>query len=198
MKKLIYISMLAAALLAACGPKATPTMSPADVQSTAFAAASTMVAMTEAAIPTATPVPPTETPTETPLPSPTLPPPPTSSLPTVAPTNAGNTGADDCNHYLSNPAGRPTTIKVANATKGSLVFSIFLSKTPFGECGYRGYNIGKGDSIIISDLVQGCYSVQAYVNDPKKPSTALGGGCINNDDKWTFTVGTEVIKLSPP
>ena len=62
MKKLITISMLVAVLLTACGPKATPTMNPADVQATAFAAASTMVALTQAAIPTATPIPPTETP----------------------------------------------------------------------------------------------------------------------------------------
>lgn len=199
MKKLIYLSMLAAALLAACGPQATPTMSPADVQATAFSAASTMVAMTQAAIPTATLPPPTETPSPTPQPTQTslaLPTSSTLNLPTVAPTSGP--GGDPCNAYLSNPDGKPTTIKVDNRTKGALVFSLYLNKTEFGQCGFRGYNIARGESIIITDLVQGCYNASAYVNDPKSPSKAFGYGCINNDDKWTFIVSAENINLAPP
>ncbi len=197
MKKLIYLSMLGAALLAACGPQATPTMNPADVQGTAFAAASTMVAQTQAAIPTSTPIPPTETPSPTPAPTDTPPIPPTSSLPTLAPTLAsGGTGGDPCNSPLpADPAGRPTTIKIENQTNGSLTLSLYLNKTPFATCGYRGYNIAKGGSVLITDLVQGCYNVSVYVNDPKAPSKSFGYGCINDEDKWTFLVGPEVVRL---
>lgn len=197
MKKLLTLSMLAAVLLSACGPQATPTMNPADVQATAFAAASTMVAQTQAAIPTATLVPPTETPSSTPAPTDTPPVLPTSSLPTLAPTTAaGNPGTDPCNAVLpADPAGRPTIIKIENQTKGSLTLSLYLNKTPFATCGYRGYNIAKGGSVLINDLVQGCYNVSVYVNDPKTPSKSFGYGCINDEDKWTFVVGPEVVRL---
>ena len=197
MKKLITISMLVAVLLTACGPKATPTMNPADVQATAFAAASTMVALTQAAIPTATPVPPTETPVPSPTLAPTLPPQPTSSIPTLQPTAVPNSNADPCNAPMaSDPDGPSTTIKIDNQSSGPANVSLFLSKTPFGECGYRGYSLTKNGSIIVT-MPQGCYSVYAWING-KKPSTASGYGCINNDDKWTFVVRDDLIKLSPP
>src|SRR5258706_15806878 len=58
-----------ALLLAACGPQGTPTMAAVNVQNTAGAAAWTMVAATQQAIPTATPLPPTGTPSPTPPPT---------------------------------------------------------------------------------------------------------------------------------
>ncbi len=199
MKKLIYLSMLAATVLAACGPQATPTMSPADVQATAFAAASTMVAQTQAAIPTATPIPPTETPSPTPLPTDTPPVPPTSSLPTLAPTTAaGNPGADPCNKPMSSsPDGPSTTFRLDNQSSGQVNLSLYLNKTPFGECGYRGYSIAKGGSAVVT-VPQGCYSAYAWING-KKPATVSGGGyCANNEDKWTLVIRDEAIKLNPP
>ena len=69
LKKILPILLALTILLTACAPQGTPTMAPADVQNTAVAAAWTMVAMTQAAIPTATPLPPTETPSPTPLPT---------------------------------------------------------------------------------------------------------------------------------
>src|SRR5262245_51194411 len=64
-------------LVSACAPQAAPTANPFDVQHTAEAGAFTMVAETQAAQPTATPIPATETPspippTNTPPPLPTL------------------------------------------------------------------------------------------------------------------------------
>ena len=82
MKKILIIFLASIFLLSACGPEPEPTMSAEDVQGTAEAAAWTMVAETQAAIPTATPIPPTITssptsiiPTSTiaPLASPTQP-----------------------------------------------------------------------------------------------------------------------------
>ena len=64
MKRIWMLFAIAALVLSACGPEPEPTMSPADVQGTAMSAAMTMVAETQAAIPTATPIPPTEAPTQ--------------------------------------------------------------------------------------------------------------------------------------
>ena len=99
----------------------------------------------------------------------------------------------------ANPAGPKTTIKVVNLNKGSVVLSLYLYKTKFGECGYRGYNLGALDSILITDLPQGCYFAGAFINTAKKQSKAFGDGmCMNNDDKWTMNIGPEVISLTPP
>ncbi|HLA86949.1 MAG TPA: hypothetical protein VJL10_02910, partial [Anaerolineales bacterium] len=62
LKKLLPVLLAITILLTACGPQGTPTLAPAEVEGTAVAAAWTIVAMTQLAIPTATPVPPTETP----------------------------------------------------------------------------------------------------------------------------------------
>src|SRR5512143_2296245 len=167
MKRLIFASAALVLLGAACAP-ATPTVDPASIQASAVAAASTMVAMTQAAIPTPTPIPPTPLPSPKPLPSPTLIALPT--LPLEAPTSAPSTASGDpCNAPMAaNPASPKTTIKVVNLNKGSVVLSLYLYKTKFGECGYRGYNLGALDSILVTNLPQGCYFAGAFINTAKK------------------------------
>ena len=100
MKKLtVLFSVLAiSALITGCGggEPAVPTLSVADVQSTAVSAAFTIVAETQAAIPTNTPLPPTETPTSTPaatntpVPLPTL-----ESTLTNTPASVGGNPCDN-------------------------------------------------------------------------------------------------------
>ena len=92
----------------------------------------------------------------------------------------------------------PTKIRLTNETKGSLVISLYLNLTPFGECGYRGYNLEKGGSTTITDLVTGCYNVSVFVTEPNKSSKAFGYGCINNSDLWTFVISAESVKLVSP
>src|SRR5215211_106605 len=75
-------------LVSACAPRAIPTVDPVDIQHTAEAAAFTMVAETEGAAPTATPIPPTDTPSLTPPPSSTPLPLSTSGTAQLLPTNA--------------------------------------------------------------------------------------------------------------
>ena len=192
------IIVAVALIMSACGAEAVPTIDPLDVQNTAVAAAFTMVAETQAAIPTATPVPPTDTPSPTPPPTDTPIPSPTLEV-TLAPTQQSAGNSDPCNAPLpSAPDGRPTTIKLVNQTKAPVVASLYLNLTPFGVCGYRGYNLGKGGAVTITDLPQGCYNVSVYVNDPKKPSKAFGYGCINNSDKWTFDINAESVKFTGP
>ena len=203
-KSYIWAGLLIFSLLVnACAAQpAEPTVSAEEIQQTAVAAAFTIVAETQAAIPTNTPVPPTETPTATPLPTDTPIPSPTLDplvIPTftTAPQTSGNT--DPCNAPLPGSIdGKPTKIRLKNETKGSLVISLYLNKTPFGECGYRGYNLEKKGTTTITDLVQGCYNVSVFVTQPNKSTKAFGYGCINNPDLWEFKIFEEnVILLSP-
>lgn len=202
MKRILFIAAILALALSACGAQATPTIDPVQVQASAIAAANTMVAQTQAAIPTATPIPPTPIPSPTALPSPTPIPLPTLSAVQASPTvkaTSGGTGGDPCNAPLaSNAAGPTTTLKIQNSTKANITISLYLNKTAFGECGYRAFQVEKSGAVVV-EMPQGCYSAYAWINDPKKPATVSGGGyCVNNPDKWTFTVSADLIKLSPP
>jgi len=190
-------------ILSACGANATPTVNPVDIQNTAVAAAFTMVAETQAAIPTATPIPPTDTatptqlPTNTPLPLPTL---EVLSSPTSI-SSSSNSGGDPCsNRVLSgSPKGKSTLIRIVNKTKVAVSVSIYLNETGgAGECGWRTYNISKNNDTVITDLVQGCYNLWAWSDDPKGKFNSNGYGCINNPDKWTFEIGAGSIKFVGP
>jgi hypothetical protein len=216
MKHLSTLSVVVITLLlSACGaPAGTPTMSAADVQHTAEAAAFTMVAQTQAAIPTDTPLPPTEIPTQTPLPTDTPPALPTSavatsaiatsavlSTPTTAPVSSNNTsGGDPCaTRVLSKPEGKETTIRVVNTTKLGVTVSMYLNETASkGACGYRGFTLSKNNDIVFTDLVQGCYNLWAWSDNVKGKFTSSGSGCINNADKWTFEIRENVIKFVGP
>jgi len=203
--KMIPLLITIAIVISACnGAPAEPTTSAEDIQATAVAAAFTIVAETQAAIPTNTPVPPTDTPpptpipTDTPVPSPTL---EAALVPTFTsvPTTVGNNGGDPCNKPLpGSVTGQPTKIKLQNETKGDLVISLYLNLTAFGECGYRGYNLGPKDSTIITDLPQGCYNVSVFVTEPNKSSKSFGYGCINNPDLWIFKIDANNTVLLAP
>ena len=208
MKKLLLnISVITIAILviSACGSTpAEPTVSAEEIQSTAVSAAFTIVAETQAAIPTNTPVPPTDTPvptpipTDTPIPSPTL---EAALVPTFTsvPTTVGSNGGDPCNKPLpGSVTGSPTKIRLQNETKGDLVISLYLNLTAFGECGYRGYNLGSKGSTIITDLPQGCYNISVFVTQPKKSTKSFGYGCINNPDLWEFKIYEEYSVLLSP
>ena len=194
--------------ISACGaaPAAIPTMDMAAVQNTAVAAAMTIVAETQAAVPTSTSVPATDIPTQTPLPTDTpvllVPETPTAlpaldtALPTATLVVSAGGNTDPCNTPLTiSPHGDPTKIRLLNQTNAPIIASIYLNKTPFGECGFRGYNIGKAGAVTITDLTQACYNVSVFVNDPKKPSRAFGYGCINNSDQWTFIINKDTVSL---
>jgi Predicted solute binding protein len=167
-----------------------------------------MVAETQAAIPTATPLPPTEPPTQTPLPTNTPLPLPTSatlaviSSPTTASVSSSNnsTSTDPCaTRVLSAPEGKETTIRIVNTTKLGVTVSLYLNETASkGACGYRSFTIAKNNDIVFKDLVQGCYSLWAWSDNAKGKFTSSGYGCINNPDKWTFEVRESNIKFIGP
>ncbi len=201
MKRLSILTLiLITTIISACGAEPVPTVNPVDIQNTAVAAAQTMVAQTQAAVPTATPIPPTETATETPLPTDTP-----VSLPTLdvtltvttAPVS-NNSGGDPCaTRVLSPSQGRETIIRVVNTTKVAITVSMYLNETAaHGECGYRGFTLSKNNDIVFTDLVQGCYNLWAFSSS--SDVNARGGGCINNPDKWTFEVRADSIKFVGP
>jgi hypothetical protein len=202
MKKFLTLMFASLFLLSACGPEPEPTMSAEEVQGTAVAAAWTMVAETQAAIPTATPIPPTDTPIPTLPPTATpilLPTQPIYVLPTDTQTTASGDICSDYKHLIpAEAAGPKTTIKIVNEHKVPVTISLYLNKTVFGECGYRSYSLSKNGSTV-QTLPQGCYSAWAWSQDSKNTFNSSGSGlCANNSDKWTIVIRGEVIIMLPP
>ena len=190
-----------ALLISACGAReaqATPTISPVEIQSTAAVVAFTIVAETQAAIPTATPLPPTATITNTPIPTETfLPLPSPLTLTPAASGNAG--GADPCVDKVL-PAtlqGEPIKIRINNSTKAEISFSIYLNQTtPQSECGYRTYTIPSGQSLSLNNLVEGCFTLWAWNPDPKEYFIVTNGtNCLDNSATWVFDISTRTIEL---
>lgn len=190
----------------ACAPQATPTVDPADVQQTAQAAAFTMVAETQQALPTATPVPPTATvpplPTNTPPPLPTLDtqgtavtPAAGTLLPTALPTltaqpaqPSSNTtdNQDICNQPLTSWQGPTANFSIANQTnpQGTIILSMYVV-TPFNQCGYL---IITGDSF--SGPI-GDYSAGAFITG-RQNLKAFGGFRIT-EGNWRIIVRNDSI-----
>ena len=193
--KVLTIAVVLIVLLTACAPGDSATVNPVDIQHTAEAAAFTMVAQTEAALPTNPPMPPTETesptalPTLTPIPLPTNDPllatattfpAAAGQLPTVA--SGGNT-ADNCNKPLTSWQGATINLTVTNETKpqGKITLSLYVV-TPLGECGYlTDYSRGP----------EGSYSAGAFV-DGKKSFKVFGGFYIKGGN-WDIIVRNDKI-----
>jgi len=204
MKRYKMIIFIGAFILSACGAKAVPTLDSAQVQASAIAAVNTFVAMTQAAIT------PTPFPTNTPFPSPTSLP---SLTPSPIPTSAtelpaGASTADPCDAPLGGGSAaaadagkvRAANILIVNNTKATITFSLYLTKNAFGQCGYTSYVLARGNSIFLPNVLPlGCYYASAYINDPKKPTRVENGPtCITGNDKTTFTVTTERLKVTGP
>ena len=194
MKYFMIVAPLLAVVLNGCAAISAPTIDPAQVQASAAAAAGTMIALTQAAIP------PTQAPTSTLAPSPT-PLPSSTSVPILstlaAPTSTSSSATGDpCSGYLgSNPAGPKANIILFNKSSGQANISIYVSKTKFGQCGYRSYSLARGASTTITDLPLSCYSFYAFINS-KKPTHSSGGGCWNNPDRIYIDVEDTIIHLT--
>lgn len=197
-KQIAILWALVVLVLGACGtgePPA-PTMDPNSIVNTAQAAAFTMIAQTQAAIPTSTA---TETPTatplptDTPLPSPTLP--PTALVPPTA-TTAAN--ANECYHPIEAGAGGPRSqLRFQNKTKGPVYVFVYLwKKNSFGECGYIGFDIYKNGTETITSMPQGYFAVTAWTNNKKK--TAYGEAIISDDHLIDFIINDDYIQVIYP
>jgi len=154
-KYLTILFGLIVVAVSACGPAPEPTLSAADIGNTAVAAAWTEVFMTQAAMPTATPIPPTVTPLPTNTLFPTLPP----LLPTSAPpTLPVATAIDPCNDVPPiEPKGTTVQVKFVNKTEGTVSLSFGLVKeNAKGECGTYNFYIPRYDEPVVTVLA-GCY-----------------------------------------
>jgi hypothetical protein len=186
-------------IVSACGAQATPTVNPEDQYNTAVAAAVTLLAETQAAIPTATLPPPTVVPTNTLEAFVTSTPLPTLEV-TLTPMPTANPNAGDpcINNVLPDSlTGQPIKIRIDNPTKATINLTVYLqSGNPQGVCGYRAYVLAAGESLVINDLVEGCYSLWAWNPDPKDYFMVTNGtSCLNRSINWTFDITPHGIQL---
>ena len=199
MKRILFVTAMLALLLSACGPQAAPTIDPAQVQASAIAAAGTMLAMTQAAVPTATPIPPTPVPSPTletlptPIPLPTL---SVQASPTVAASSSG-TSSDPCNGAMADNGGPDIkNVRIFNENNVPITLSLYLNKNAFAECGFRGFNIGANQSIDVTGLKAGCYNAGAFVGNKSK---AFGYSCIMDyTHGWWIKVMADQITFVGP
>jgi len=174
-KKTIFVLAILALLLTACGQQAEPTMSPEQVQQTAAAAAWTMVAQTQAAIPTNTPIPPTDTPSPTPLPTFTPLPLPTIEVATPVPTAKP---AGSCEGPLNvAEAGPQSNVRFENETGGKVTLSLWLSGNDFAQCGFLTYYLSKNEKLTAS-IPKGNYYAFALIDYGNSSGNA--SGYVNN------------------
>jgi len=189
-------ALVTALIVSACGATAEPTIDPADMQSTAVDAALTILAETQAALPTVTPSP-TATVTQTPEPTNTFIPLPTESDgATLVPSTSTQ---DPCINTLlpESLTGEKIRIRIDNPTKADIMVSVNLhSGNPQSVCGYRGYALSAGDSLVITDLIEGCYTLWAWNPDPDNYFIVTNGtSCLDNFNNWTFDITLNSIQL---
>ena len=196
-QKALTLGVILVFLISACAPQATPTVNSADVQHTAEAVAFTVVALTLAAQPTNTAVPPTETasptlpPTLTSLPSPTTDPLliTATTVPTLAPQSTAPAAAatdPNCNKTLTSWDGPTANLTVARDYRpqerdDQVVLSLWVS-TDRGECGY------------LADLSRGPvgqYSAAAFV-DGQQDFRVFGGFRIT-EGGWKIVIRNDSI-----
>jgi hypothetical protein len=174
MNKILPIVLTLTVFLAACAPKAAATMAPADVQGTAVSAAWTMVASTQAAIPSATPLPSTPVPSPTSLPTFTPEPLLVPTLqPLILPTATIVAAASDPNNCLKsldvNAAGPLKNVSIENQTPSQVNLSLNLYKiNPYGQCGSMSFTLGKGTTRQIQ-IPTGYWFAYSWILNP--PST---------------------------
>ena len=206
-KSLLTIITLAVLLLSACGAKAIPTIDPSEVQASAIAAANTMVAMTQASLPTETPVPPTDTPTDTPQPTPTIPPLPTTNpvsnspvLPApTAVTSSGSGGA--CSGPIKASKGEIlANITINNKTNVLLGASLYLKQNIWGDCGFWSSPAGippHSSSTISLPASNSCYYVTAWTLSGK-PNFMNGNSFCVGIRATTYTLNVTTSSISTP
>lgn len=191
-------------IMSACGtPQATATVNAVDVENTMVSDIVTMLAETHAAIPTDTPTPTaTVTITSTSAATATLPLMPTLEATFTVLPPAGNSGpVDPCINQVL-PAGlegEPIRIRIDNPTRATLMVSVNLQQSgPQSVCGYRGYTLAPGESLVINDLVEGCYTLWAWNPDPDDYFIVTNGtNCLDDSNSWTFDISTSSLRLRP-
>lgn len=176
-KYLLVFSALFALIISACGAEATPTISAADIASTAMADAWIAITQTQAAMPTNTPIPPTLT--FTPQPTftfvPTQPVQPTNPPATLA--VAATQGECDQPPPLE-PQGALVNVDFRNESKGQVNLSLGMnSPNAKKECVTYSFSLGSGGGIVDAKVLAGCYWGYAWITGDE-PSIAKTGNIL--------------------
>ena len=186
--------------LTSCGVKAAPTIDPAQVQASAVVVLNTMIAMTQEAMPTETPVPPTFTPSDTP----TTPPMPATATPASTAGAPGNS-TGECNGLISANKGELMlkNLLINNKTKVVLGVSIYLNKNAFGDCGFWATpsGISANSSTTISNFFpsNSCYHVTAYTISGKPDFRVGNDFCVGSSgDKFALNITENGIGIVAP
>ena len=70
--------------------------------------------------------------------------------------------------------------------------------SPQSVCGYRSYSLAPGQSLVLNDLVEACYTLWAWNPDPDEYFISTNGtSCLNTSNTWTFDISTTSIRLRP-
>jgi hypothetical protein len=193
LKRILPVLFVLAVLLAACTPQSTPSIATADVQSTAVSIAWTMMAATQLANPTSTPLPPTETPT-----LPTFTSTPEQLIP---PTNTPMpSDANDCNKVLNvGEAGPMKNVRIENENKSQVNLSLNLyTPNDFGQCGYLSYVLKSGEKRKV-EIPTGYWSAFSWIlNPPSQASKSFYIGPSGSDDLLRLVIKKNVIAWVGP
>jgi hypothetical protein len=169
-----------------------------------MANAQAQIALTTAAMPTATQIP-----TQVPTPIPTLPPtqaavvappaqPVIAALPTqqIMPTATKKSG-DPCNVSISGVKGPHTDVTFVAGINGEVNMYFYMYKTAFG-CGFGNVNLVSQESATVS-IPSGCYDFYGWVNGAA-PSVSTGYACFQKDRPATVRINAKSIaaKLDNP
>ena len=200
LKRIIPILLILAVFLTACaGEPAAPTMSAADVNNTAVAAAWTVVAATQQAIPTETPLPPTEIPSPTPFPTNTPEPLALPTLPAVLPTATVSSDSNCLKPLNVGEAGPKSPIRIENESGGTITWlslNLVEGTNKFGQCGAISVaNIKPGEWKTMQ-IPKGTWWVWAGITHKNGSSTNASGSFTLNlgyDDIVSVIVRKEVI-----
>ena len=191
----LFLSLLAIAALSACAPKGTPTPSVADLQAVAMANAQTQIALTAAAIPTATQIPPTLEPTPIPMLPTEIPQEVIVVAPEVAPLaipEAVSVSSDNpCNEPLNKMKGPHVEVTFNNTTSGNVSLYLYSYKNAFG-CGVGDVFLAPSESVTMS-VPKACYEFYGWISGPKD-STPAGYGCLNFDQTILVKQNNVVFK----
>lgn len=172
---------------------ATPIVEPVDVQNTAVAAAMTIVAETQAVLPTITPVPPTETPSPTPTLDPLVVNPIITAIgPVWSPTSslaASSSNQDPCNQLITSWDGPTANFTVSNETDpmGDIILLISIDSI-FGECGYLN---SKNENNFSGPV--GYYTAGAFVDNNNIVFTVYGGFFIKSEGSYHIIVNNDEV-----
>lgn len=189
-KLLITILIFSVLVVSGCG-SAEPTVSPADQASTALAEAWISITQTQAAMPSATPIPFTATPEPTFTFLPTI---PILFTPQPAATTASGPTQDVCNQVPPvEPQGVQVKVDFTNTSEGQVNLSLGMnSPNDKKECVTYSFSLGSGGGIVEAKVLAGCYWGYAWITG-KEPSVAKTGDillCMND------TSGTYHIKVT--